>query len=214
VRNLVHVATPNAGTVLASQQRLTDLLDAFTNAFASIPDIPAMIVIDAVLEVVKQMAVGALGGLGGLTPMDPADPQLASFNDMPPAGTTQHYAVTSNYEPIAGASLRAIVRAHTEVGLGIHAKPSRLTVRAFLETWLAGMEEAVKPTTLRSYQDYIAAYVIPHIGQRKLQDIDIPDGQHALPSAAGFRAEKAGRQLADVRRLLRRGRGRSAGRRS
>jgi hypothetical protein len=72
------------------------------------------------------------------------------------------------------AALRAMVKAHTEVGQGIHAKPSRLTVRAFLETWLAGMGEAVKPTTLRSYQDYIAAYVIPHIGQRKLQDVDVP----------------------------------------
>ena len=72
------------------------------------------------------------------------------------------------------AALRAMVKAHTEVGQGIHAKPSRLTVSGFLEIWLAGMEEAVKPTTLRSYQDYIAAYVTPHIGHRKLQDIDVP----------------------------------------
>ena len=36
------------------------------------------------------------------------------------------------------------------------------------------MHEAVKPTTLTNYRDYANAYVLPQIGKRKLQEIDVP----------------------------------------
>jgi integrase len=67
-----------------------------------------------------------------------------------------------------------MVKAQTETEQGTHAKPSRITVSAFFALWLEVMREAVKPTTFTNYRDYTEAYVLPQIGKRKLQEIDVP----------------------------------------
>jgi hypothetical protein len=103
IRRLVHVATPNAGTVLASKKRLGDLLDVFTNVVSLFTDEGSGTVVAAVLEVVKQVAVGALGGLGGLAAMDPDGAYLQAIDSLP-AGPAGVHAMTSNYHA-AGASV-------------------------------------------------------------------------------------------------------------
>jgi hypothetical protein len=104
VRRLVHVATPNAGTVLASKDRLESLLDVFTNLFSLLPDETVSVAVEGVLEVVKQVATGVLGGLDGLAAMDPQDASLRHLNDATPSPGVNVYAVTSDFEP-AQASL-------------------------------------------------------------------------------------------------------------
>jgi hypothetical protein len=99
IRTLVHVATPNAGTTLASADRLGSLLDAFTNLLSLLPDETVLVAIQGVLEVVKQIATGVVGGLDGLTAMNPGGAWLRALNEMPaPRGTAVH-AITSNFEP-------------------------------------------------------------------------------------------------------------------
>lgn len=104
VRTLVHVATPNAGTVLASPQRWGTLLDVFTNLLALFPDSPGGLALEGVLEVVKQVATGVFGGLDGLAAMDPAGGYLRGLNQAAVRGDAV-YAVTSNFEPGGSASL-------------------------------------------------------------------------------------------------------------
>lgn len=105
IRRLVHVATPNAGTVLASPGKWNTLLDVFTNLLALFPDSPGGVALEGVLEVVKQVATGVLGGLEGLAAMDPAGDYLRALNQ----GAGRHdgsvYAVASDFEPTGSASL-------------------------------------------------------------------------------------------------------------
>jgi hypothetical protein len=105
VRTLIHVATPNAGTVLADSQRLGDLLDVFTNLLGLLPDELVSTTLEVVLEVVKHCATGALGGLGGLAAMDPGSPTLTDLNAaaVPTTGTVR--AITSDFTPAAEAGL-------------------------------------------------------------------------------------------------------------
>jgi hypothetical protein len=104
VRRLVQVASPNAGTKLASSENLGSLVDTFTNLSSLLPDAVGGVVLPGVLEVVKQLAVGALSGLDGLAAMDPADQELLVLNDIDVRMAAVH-AITSNYEPPQGASL-------------------------------------------------------------------------------------------------------------
>jgi Phage integrase, N-terminal SAM-like domain len=67
-----------------------------------------------------------------------------------------------------------MVKAQVEIEEGTHVKPSRLTLATFLAQWLEAIQEAVKPTTFINYRDYIEAYVLPHMGKRRLQEIDVP----------------------------------------
>ncbi|WP_426514461.1 lipase family alpha/beta hydrolase [Dactylosporangium sp. McL0621] len=95
VERLIHVATPNAGTVLARPDRLRDLLDVATNMTALRLDDAA----EPVLEIVKDVATGALAGLPGIAAMDPGGPWLAALNDEPrPAGVAVH-AIAADFEP-------------------------------------------------------------------------------------------------------------------
>ena len=99
IRTLVHVATPNAGTTLASADRLESLLDLFTNVLSLFPDETVTVAVEGVLEVVKQIATGVLGGLDGLVAMDPGGPWLRALNEMPAAPGTTVHAITSDFEP-------------------------------------------------------------------------------------------------------------------
>ncbi|MGW4897443.1 esterase/lipase family protein [Kitasatospora sp. NPDC004240] len=110
LRKLIHVATPNAGTVLASQKRLSNLLDVVTNLFALLPDTMGGAPLQVVLEVVKHCATGALGGLDGLTAMDPAAPDLTHLNAAGPPAADTVYAVSSDFKPgpDAGLPLRTL----------------------------------------------------------------------------------------------------------
>ncbi|MFG1927993.1 hypothetical protein [Cryptosporangium sp. NPDC048952] len=80
IRRLIHVGTPNGGTVLASPKRWTTLIDVFTNLFSLLPEEVATATAESVIELVKQIATGVFNGLAGLTAMDPANPSIATAN--------------------------------------------------------------------------------------------------------------------------------------
>ncbi len=48
---------------------------------------------------------------------------------------------------------------------------STITVAQYLRSWLAAHQLAVKPKTLDGYRTDVEAYVIPHVGGRKLQSL-------------------------------------------
>lgn len=110
VRNLVMVGTPNAGTVLADTSNLKHLLDRMTSAIQFIPDNGVTDVLDIVLAVVKQLAVGALAGLDGLMSMNPSGTYLSSLNSGATSTGATYHAVASNYEPLGGAPLARVAR--------------------------------------------------------------------------------------------------------
>jgi pimeloyl-ACP methyl ester carboxylesterase len=109
VRGLVMVASPNAGTILADREHLSDLIDRVTDLAQFVPDNGVTDTLGLVFAVVKQLAVGAVGGLDGIMAMNPAEGYLAELNGRP-ASAAQVRAVAADYEPPAGAPLARVAR--------------------------------------------------------------------------------------------------------
>jgi hypothetical protein len=99
VRRLVMVGTPNAGTALARVSQWKNLLDRVTNVLQFLPDNPVTDTMDAVLTVLKHLALGAVRGLDGLTTMDPDGTYLRGRLNLPAAldaaavAPTQYFAI-------------------------------------------------------------------------------------------------------------------------
>ena len=110
VRNLVMVATPNAGTALADPKHLGKMMDRFTNIIQFLPDNLVLGTIDAVLTVLKQLAVGAFAGLDGLMAMDPRGPYLRDFLNQPAQTMADYHAVAADFEPATGSPLLRVAR--------------------------------------------------------------------------------------------------------
>ena len=87
----------------------------------------------------------------------------------------------------------AAIRVKSEVGAGSYLHPSRRTVRAFLREWLTAVEHSIKPTTYANYVDNVNAYVVPVLGDRKLQEITVP-----VLNAFYRQLLEAGRRKADT----------------
>jgi hypothetical protein len=101
IRHIVFVATPNAGTVLTDTKYLGDLVDSYTNLLNFFPSNGVIDVLETIITVVKQLAVGAMKGLEGLQSMLPRGPYLTKLNAGPKLAT--HYsALASNFEPKDG----------------------------------------------------------------------------------------------------------------
>jgi hypothetical protein len=98
IRTVAFVGTPNAGTVLADAKRFGDLVDTYTNLLNFFPDTGATDVLQTVIAVVKQLAVGAFKGLDGLESMVPGGRFLSQLNVQGGAAPGYH-AVTSDFEP-------------------------------------------------------------------------------------------------------------------
>jgi hypothetical protein len=98
VRKIIFVATPNAGTVLADAHHYDELLDRYTNLLTLFPTPGAVDIIETVLTVVKQLAVGAFNGLDGIRSMVPNGEFLKNLNTglVSPA---QYYAFAADFEP-------------------------------------------------------------------------------------------------------------------
>ncbi|GLY18497.1 hypothetical protein Kisp01_55110 [Kineosporia sp. NBRC 101677] len=114
VRRLVMVGTPNAGTVLADSKHWGVLIDRMTNLLQFVPDNPVTDTLDAVLTVLKHLALGAVRGLDGLAAMDPAGAYLRERlnRPLPPdAGAPEVlHAITSDYDPPANSPLARVSR--------------------------------------------------------------------------------------------------------
>ena len=109
VTGMVMVASPNAGTVLADREHLSDLLDRITDLAQFVPDNGVTETIGLVLAVLKQLAVGAVGGLDGIMAMNPSEDYLKKLNARP-ASSAVLRAVAADYEPPPGAPLARVAR--------------------------------------------------------------------------------------------------------
>jgi hypothetical protein len=99
LRTAIHVATPNAGTVLADTERWGRLLDTVTNLLMLFPDDTVSVPLTAVVETVKHIGTGIVGGLDGLAAMVPGSPWLSRLGLSAVTGRT--YAVASDFDPVS-----------------------------------------------------------------------------------------------------------------
>ena len=102
-----------------------------------------------------------------------------------PRGKKWAYAVTLAPDPLTGQRRRdarsgfdtekaawdALIEANNQLRSNTYVKNSTTTVGQFLDQWLATISISVKPTTHSNYRNYADYYVIPIIGDRKLQDL-------------------------------------------
>ncbi len=68
----------------------------------------------------------------------------------------------------AEQALRAAITAHEK---GRSVRSSRQRVAEFLQEWHAAIRPSVRPTTWANYGNYLRLYVVPHIGETRLQDL-------------------------------------------
>lgn len=71
-------------------------------------------------------------------------------------------------------ALTAAVKAKSDHQQGRRVKPGKMTVEEFFDEWLDSLRDSIKPSTLTNYTDYRDAYVVPIIGKKRLQKIDVP----------------------------------------
>lgn len=102
VDRIVFVATPNAGTILANAQHMGDFIDSYTNLLQVFPDNAVTDTLEAIITVVKQLAVATLKGLDGLQSMLPGGPYLNDLAAAIPA-SPNYFALASNFTPADGS---------------------------------------------------------------------------------------------------------------
>ena len=100
VKRVVFVATPNAGTALADTAYVNEFIDAYTNILNFLPDNGALEILEGLITIAKQIAVGALKGLDGLQSMNPTGTFLPSLNTGPKS-SAKYFALTADFEPTA-----------------------------------------------------------------------------------------------------------------
>ena len=66
------------------------------------------------------------------------------------------------------------VKAKSDHKHGRRVAPNKRTVADFLAEWMAAIQESIKPSTYVNYSDYQEAYVLPAIGKKPLQEVDVP----------------------------------------
>lgn len=66
------------------------------------------------------------------------------------------------------------VKAKSDHKHGRRVAPNKRTVADFLTEWMAAIQDSIKPSTHVNYSDYQEAYVLPAIGKKPLQEVDVP----------------------------------------
>ena len=98
VDRIVFVAAPNAGTILTDADYVGDFIDSYTNILQAFPDNAVTDTLEAIIAVVKQLAVATLDDLEGLQSMLPGGPYLKDLAKAIPANPN-YFALASNFEP-------------------------------------------------------------------------------------------------------------------
>jgi len=103
VRRIVHVASANHGTALATPANLVPFLDRITTIVNLLPDGPAIVIeatLTSVLVVVKIIAKYGLGGVPGLAAMDSEGEFLSGFNsgELP----AEQFGIAADFTPSGG----------------------------------------------------------------------------------------------------------------
>ena len=99
VNKVIFVAAPNAGTALVDPRYMGSFVDTYTNLLNFIPDNPVLDVLEGVITVVKQLAVGTLKGLEGLQAMQPDGAFLQWLNRKASASGSRYFALGADYKP-------------------------------------------------------------------------------------------------------------------
>jgi len=67
-------------------------------------------------------------------------------------------------------ALAALNEAQAALQLGLYVEPSKLSVKAFLlDHWLPAIKSGVRKSTFEGYRSAIRGYVLPRLGQTRLQ---------------------------------------------
>jgi len=103
VRRIVHVASANHGTALATPANLVPFLDRITTIVNLLPDGPAIVIeatLTSVLVVVKIIAKYGLTGVPGLASMDSDGEFLSGFNsgELP----VEQFGIAADFTPSGG----------------------------------------------------------------------------------------------------------------
>ncbi len=102
VGRVIFVAAPNAGTALADPRHMGEFLESYTNLlnfFDLLPDNGVTDLLDGIVTVAKQAAIGALGGLEGLRAMQPDGTFERWLAESKPNDATKYFAVASDFAP-------------------------------------------------------------------------------------------------------------------
>jgi len=79
----------------------------------------------------------------------------------------------------ARAALREMLLSGSASDVASH----RLTVAEYLKQWLEG-KRALRPSTLKSYQDHLRLYLVPHLGHLRLKDLSAAHVDQMITSIA------------------------------
>lgn len=71
-------------------------------------------------------------------------------------------------------ALTAAIKAKASHANGQRVTPAKRTVTEFMTEWVDTVRDSIKPSTHANYVDYQDAYVLPIIGKRRLQEVDVP----------------------------------------
>jgi hypothetical protein len=110
VGSIVLVGVPNAGTALASDDHMVEMIDRFTTIAHLIPPGAVRSVVDALVLVLKLVGHGLLHDLAGLRAMNPSGPFLPTLNEPGSSGPTL-FAIAADFEPKAGTPWFSLTRA-------------------------------------------------------------------------------------------------------
>lgn len=99
INQVVFVASPNRGTVLTDPKYMSDFVDSYTNILNVLPDNLVTDVLEAVITVVKELAVGALKGLEGLQSMNPSGDYVVQYLNKGTASDTIYRSIASDFDP-------------------------------------------------------------------------------------------------------------------
>jgi hypothetical protein len=98
VRNIVFVGATNAGTVLADDDHMVEMIDRFTTIANFIPGGTVKKILDALVVAVKVIGHGFLHDLEGLRAMKPDGDFLQALN-VPGSSSPEYFAIASDFEP-------------------------------------------------------------------------------------------------------------------
>jgi hypothetical protein len=98
VRRIVFVGATNAGTALADDDHMVEMIDRFTTIAKFIPEGTVKKIVDALVLVVKVIGHGFLHDLEGLSAMNPSGEFLRTLN-VPSGAAPDFFAIASDFEP-------------------------------------------------------------------------------------------------------------------
>jgi hypothetical protein len=100
IRRLLMIGVPNAGTALADGDHILSFIDSYTTLLNLLPAPAVVDVLETLVTVVKQVALGAFKGLDGISSMLPKGAYLTKLNvGLRSQIPTRYFAMGSNFEP-------------------------------------------------------------------------------------------------------------------